>query len=48
MNYLKKFITLEEYNNYKNSGKMLLPNVSYISEEDSVMFNPSIEVENQD
>ena len=42
MRYLKKFITLEEYNNYKNSENILLPNVSYISEEDSVMFNPSI------
>lgn len=46
MHYLKKFNTLEEYNNYKISGKMLLPNVSYISEEDSVMFNPYIEVAN--
>lgn len=44
MQYFKKFNTLEEYYNFKNSENILLPNVSYISEEDIVMFNPSVNV----
>lgn len=44
MQYFKKFNTLEEYYNFKNSENILLPNVSYISEEDSVIFNPSVNV----
>ena len=40
MLYLKKFNQFSEYENYINSSDVVLPNVSYIENDNIVMYNP--------
>ena len=42
MKYLKKFTNISDYEIFKGGGSYILPNVSYIENDDVVMFNPSL------
>lgn len=41
MKYLKKFNTEIEYTDFAESDKYILPNVSFITNGENVMFNPA-------
>ena len=44
MKYLKYLQTTNDFESFKNSENYILPNVSYVVENEGVSFNPYVEL----